>query len=67
MCPLQFYIKYQTDSSSNAADTLSHCSQSDNEGSRDASSEKYEAVFYATTCEETTNVINGKKLPIELK
>ena len=62
-----FDIKYQTDKSNKAADTLSNCPQLDNKGVSDGSSEKYEMVSCASACEYNTSVLNVKKLPIESK
>ena len=58
------YIKYLTGKSNKTPDTLI---QSDNEESSDASSKEYETISHATACEDITNVINGDKMPTELK
>ena len=63
-----FDIKYRTGKSNQAADALSHCPQSSLDISNDrGSEEEYETISYEVISNDLTELIDGIKIPIELK
>ena len=63
-----FDIKYRKDKSNQAADALSHHPKSGVDMSSDrGSKEEYETIPYEVISDDLTEVIDGIKIPIELK
>ena len=63
-----FDIKYRTGKSNQAADTLSHCPKSSVDKSSDrGGEEEYETILYEVISDDLTELIDGIKMPIELK
>ena len=63
-----FNIKYRTGKSNQAADALSHCPKSSLDMSSDrGSEEEYETISYEVISDDLTELIDGIKIPIELK
>ena len=63
-----FDIKYRTDKSNQAADALSCCPKSSIDISNDRESkEEYETILYEIVSDDLSDVIDGIKIPIELK
>ena len=63
-----FYIKYRIGKSNQAADALSHDPKSSVDMSSDrGSKEEYETISYEVISDDLTEVIEGIKIPIELK
>ena len=65
-----FNIKYRTDKLNQAADTLSCCPKSSLDMSSDRGSEEseeYETISYEVISDDLTELIDGIKIPIELK
>ena len=65
-----FDIKYRTGKSNQAADALSHRPKSSVDISSDRGSEEseeYETISYEVTSDDLTELIDGIKIPIELK
>ena len=65
-----FDIKYRTGKSNQAADALSHCPKSSLDMSSDRGSEEseeYETISYEVISDDLTELIDGIKIPIELK
>ena len=62
-----FDIKYRSDKSNQAADTLSHHPMTDNEILSDTESDGYETISYAVMCDDLSEAIKGEKLPLDLK
>ena len=60
-------IKYRSGKSNQAADTLSHRPVTDSEILSDSESDGYETISYAVMCNYLSEIINGEKLPLELK
>ena len=62
-----FNIKYRSGKSNQAADTLSHHPMTENEILSDSESDGYKTISYAVMCNDLSEIIKGKKLPLELK
>ena len=63
-----FNIKYRTGKSNQAADALSHCPKSSLDMSSDrGGEEEYETISYEVISDDLTELIDGIKIPIELK
>ena len=61
-----FDIKYRSGKLNQAADTLSHRPMTD-EILSNTESDGYETISYAVMCDDLSEVINGEKLPLDLK
>ena len=61
-----FDIKYRSGKSNQVADALSHCPMTD-EILSDTESDGYETISYAVMCDDLSEVIEGEKLPLDLK
>ena len=46
---------------------MTHCLQTDNDNSSDNDSEEYETISYAVVCDDLCGIINGEKLPLDIK
>ena len=62
-----FHIKYRSGKVNQAADALSHCPKTEGENFIDSESDRYETILYTVICDDLSKVIEGEKLPLELK
>ena len=64
---LTFNIKYRSGKLNQATDALSHHPTTDSEILSDTESDGYETISYTLMCDDLSEVIKGKKFPLDLK
>ena len=62
-----FDIKYRSGKLNQVADALSHRPVTDMEILSNTESDRYETISYTVMCDDLSEVINGEKLPLDLK
>ena len=62
-----FNIKCRSGKLNQAADTLSHCPMTDSEILSNSEINGYKTLSYVVMCNDLSEIIEGEKLPLELK
>ena len=62
-----FDIKYRSGNLNQAADALSHCSNTNNESFSNSKSDTYETILYTVVYDDLCKVVKGENLPLDVK